>query len=102
MGENEFIDEGDELKQKSNKRIVITHRGIEDQSIGNETGANYKIDYNEKETLERNDKMDLIDKNHDGKDELVEGKHADEEERNYSNRKKRKHKRDRSSHRFGN
>ena len=99
MGENEFIDEGDE--HTSNKRIVISHRGIEDDSVDNETGVSYKMDYNEKETLERRDKMDHSGKNQDGRDELEEVRLADDEERNYSNRKRRKHKRERSSHRFG-
>ena len=93
MGENEFIDERDELKQKSSARIVISHGGIEGDSVDSEADTGHD---NEKENFDQGEKRGRIGRYHGGDSKRAE-KYEDEEDRKSSNSKRRKFRR--SSHR---
>jgi len=93
VGENEFIDEGNEMKQKSSTRIVISHGGIEGDYVDSETDTGHD---NEKENFDQREKRGHSGRNHGGGSKRTE-KCEDDEDKKSSNSKKRKFRR--SSHR---
>ena len=90
MPENEFLDEDDESRSKSNKRIVISHGDADDDVIRKEESQRTRD--GEKGNSERGRKRD---------NDKREGSYDDnDEDKERSNRKRRRHKRERSSHRY--
>ena len=88
------------MTHRASTRIVISHRGIEDDSSHIDKEASHEIQDNEKENLERGRKNDQSIENYYGRDARGERRNEEEDdERTHSSRKKRKHKRERSNHR---
>ena len=94
VNENEFNEEDSESKNKSEQRIVISHEGDENEFDDSEDDKR-SCDV-EKENSDRRTTEGCGGRIYERK---VENYEDDDEYKNRSNRKRKKHKNERSSHR---